>query len=168
MEKPGWTGKRKRYKGKNATIPDVKVWPQNQGWCWPGIAWTGLLGNAASDIHAPRSARECGSTRRSMWLERTLSQVVGLSEEMGCKQALHLHPCATISSLFPPNLHRLPRLCKVSKFLWPDDKGQGGKRDGSEAKKSIAVKKTNKRRCIPWITLTQRNLYLSLQATATV
>lgn len=32
-------------------------------------------------------------------IELTLSQLVGLSEEMGREQALHLHPCVTLSSL---------------------------------------------------------------------
>lgn len=82
-------------------------------------------------------------------IELTLSQLVGLSEEMGRKQTLHLHPCVTRSSLFLLNVHLLSHLRMVSKFLWPDDKGQGGKRDGEEAKESIPVKKTNKRRCIP-------------------
>lgn len=81
-------------------------------------------------------------------IELTLSQLVGVSEEMGREQALHLHPCVTLLHLFPLNVHLLSHLRKVSKFLWPDDKGQGGKGDGEEESESIAVKKTSKGWCI--------------------
>lgn len=102
MENAGWTNTGKN-KGHSTTIID----PYHTGLSW-----------------SSRKTRIQTFMHHVMWrnamehvIELTLSQLVGLSEEMGRKQTLHLHPCVTLSSLFRLNVHLCHTYARSQSFF---------------------------------------------------